>query len=138
MENLSKLHSLTNHHYVRKEWNASKGRTFRLAKEISSLRNDLPLFYGSSIIVRVDEENFDVFRVLILGPEGTPYSNGAFFFDFLLPMEYPEKPPIGRFLNTRRGEIRCNPNLYNSGKVVYNKLHYLVLIYVVFRYVFHY
>ncbi|EME27680.1 ubiquitin-conjugating enzyme family protein [Galdieria sulphuraria] len=117
LEGLSRVHSITNKSNMRKEWNASKGRTFRLAKEISSLRNDLPLFYGSSIIVRVDEENFDVFRVLIFGPEGTPYANGAFFFDFLLPIEYPEKPPVGRFLNTRRGEIRCNPNLYNCGKI---------------------
>ncbi|GJD07425.1 Probable ubiquitin-conjugating enzyme protein 17 [Galdieria sulphuraria] len=100
LEGLSRVHSITNKSNMRKEWNASKGRTFRLAKEISSLRNDLPLFYGSSIIVRVDEENFDVFRVLIFGPE-----------------EYPEKPPVGRFLNTRRGEIRCNPNLYNCGKI---------------------
>ncbi|GJQ14965.1 hypothetical protein GpartN1_g6756.t1 [Galdieria partita] len=117
MEGLSQFHSITNKNNMCKEWNASKGRTFRLAKEISSLRNDLPLFYGSSIVVRVDENNFDVFRVLIFGPESTPYANGAFFFDFLLPIEYPEKPPVGRFLNTKRGEIRCNPNLYNCGKI---------------------
>jgi len=117
LEGLSRYHSLKKENSMRREWNPGKGRTFRLAKEVSSLRNDLPLFYDSSIVVRVDEENFDIFRVLIFGPENTPYANGAFFFDFLLPPEYPEKPPKGCFLNTRLGEIRCNPNLYNDGKI---------------------
>eukprot|EP00871_Galdieria_phlegrea_P003337 jgi/Galph1/4003/GphlegSOOS_G2655.1 len=116
LHGLSSCHSFK-HHVSFQYHLAAKGRMSRLVKEVSSLGNDLPLSYGSSIIVRVDDQRYDIFRVLIFGPEDTPYANGAFFFDFLLPEEYPEKPPLAKFLTTRNGEIRCNPNLYSCGKI---------------------
>ena len=32
-----------------------------------------------------DESRLDLFRALIIPPSGTPYQNGCFFFDILLP-----------------------------------------------------
>lgn len=50
------------------------------------------------------------------GPEGTPYANGCFFFDFHL-LDYPNSAPAGKFLTTGGGSVRFNPNLYNCGKI---------------------
>lgn len=35
----------------------------------------------------------DLLRALITGPAGTPYENGCFLFDILLPPDYPDSPP---------------------------------------------
>jgi len=32
-------------------------------------------------------------QALIVGPEDTPYENGLFEFDILLPLSYPQSPP---------------------------------------------
>lgn len=53
---------------------------------------------------------------LIIGPEGTPYFSGNYFFEFHYPTDYPHKPP--RVVYSTNGEnIRFNPNLYTNGKV---------------------
>ncbi|KAI3917586.1 hypothetical protein MKW98_021348 [Papaver atlanticum] len=44
-----------------------------------------------SVYVRVLEHN--VARAVIIGGAGTPYSHGLFFFDILLPPNYPNVPP---------------------------------------------
>jgi len=36
----------------------------------------------------------DLLRAVIVGASGTPYQDGLFFFDFHLPPEYPEVPPV--------------------------------------------
>mmetsp|Transcript_19513 Transcript_19513/g.39525 ORF Transcript_19513/g.39525 Transcript_19513/m.39525 type:complete len:309 (+) Transcript_19513:902-1828(+) len=56
-------------------------------------------------------------RVLITGPDETPYANGCFLFDVNLPASYPQVPPKVQYLTTGGGRIRFNPNLYNCGKV---------------------
>ena len=56
-------------------------------------------------------------KVMIAGPEGTPYSDGLFEFDCFIPMEYPTKPPVMNLCTTGGGLVRFNPNLYNCGKV---------------------
>jgi ubiquitin-protein ligase len=35
----------------------------------------------------------DLLRALITGPAATPYENGCFLFDILLPPDYPDSPP---------------------------------------------
>ena len=89
----------------------------RLLQELSSLSNGLPLFWESSVFVRVDDERIDVMKVLIIGPSGTPYENGCFLFDVYCPPEYPEVPPVVNLQTTGGGSVRFNPNLYNCGKV---------------------
>lgn len=46
------------------------------------------------IYVRVYEDRMDLLRAVIVGAYGTPYQDGLFFFDFHLPPEYPEVPPV--------------------------------------------
>jgi ubiquitin-conjugating enzyme E2 O len=36
----------------------------------------------------------DLLRATIIGAYGTPYQDGLFFFDFHLPREYPDVPPV--------------------------------------------
>lgn len=36
----------------------------------------------------------DLIRAVIIGASGTPYQDGLFFFDFHLPPEYPQVPPV--------------------------------------------
>ena len=92
-------------------------RSLRIAKEVSSLAVSLPVFWASTICVRVDDENMSVLRALILPSTDTPYGGGAFEFDVRLPWDYPDKPPQVTFLTTGGGTVRFNPNLYESGKV---------------------
>jgi ubiquitin-protein ligase len=94
-----------------------KQRMTRIAKEMATLSTNLPVEYGSSIFVRVDETRMDLVKALIIGPEGTPYENGCFEFDILLPAGYPQVPPHMLLVTTGQGSVRFNPNLYNCGKV---------------------
>jgi ubiquitin-protein ligase len=88
----------------------------RLFQELSNYHTNLPIESGSSILVRAMEGSMDYLRVLIFGPEDTPYANGCFFFDLFL-QDYPKKPPKCQFLTTGGGKYRFNPNLYECGKV---------------------
>ena len=57
----------------------------------------------------------DLFSVMILGPEGTPYEDAVFLFDFMLPNDYPVNPPVCHYHS--HCSDRLNPNLYEDGKV---------------------
>lgn len=46
---------------------------------------------------------------------GTPYANGLFEFDLLLPSEYPHKPPSVTLMTTGKGSVTFNPNLSANG-----------------------
>lgn len=92
-------------------------RALRVAKEIKRLQKGLPLAWEASIFVRVDENRPDILKALVIGPEDTPYADGCFFFDICLPPEFPDTPPIVRFLTTGGGSVQFNPNLYPNGKV---------------------
>lgn len=89
-----------------------RGRMTRIASEVTSLSTNLPVEAGSSIFVRVDEDRPDVIKALIVGPEDTPYENGMFEFDILLPLTYPQSPPQVKLVTTGLGRVRFNPNLY--------------------------
>eukprot|EP00550_Attheya_septentrionalis_P000671 CAMPEP_0198287544 /NCGR_PEP_ID=MMETSP1449-20131203/6311_1 /TAXON_ID=420275 /ORGANISM="Attheya septentrionalis, Strain CCMP2084" /LENGTH=599 /DNA_ID=CAMNT_0043985505 /DNA_START=294 /DNA_END=2090 /DNA_ORIENTATION=+ len=86
-------------------------------REITAYRSSLPVEYGSSIFVRAQEGRLDLLRALIIGPDNTPYANGCFFFDIVLPSQYPSQPPKVHLLTTGNGRVRLNPNLYACGKV---------------------
>ena len=53
---------------------------------------------------------------MIVGPEGTPYFGGYYFFEFTFPYDYPFSPPKVKYM-TNDGQTRFNPNLYKCGKV---------------------
>ena len=87
----------------------------RLAREYAALTNSLPIFFESSIFVRVDSQDSRKVKVLITGPDGTPYDSGCLIFDVYTGNDYPTGKPQMNFKN--HGGKRFNPNLYNCGKV---------------------
>jgi ubiquitin-protein ligase len=88
----------------------------RILRELGTYQTALPVEYGSGIFVRAMESRMDLLRCLIIGPDGSPYAFGGFFFDICL-TNYPNSPPKVQFLTTGGGKYRFNPNLYNEGKV---------------------
>lgn len=89
----------------------------RILSEISSFKTGLPLNWESTIWVRVPKDNINLFSFLISGPKDTPYENGLFEFHTYFPEDYPNREPSVLFHTTGNGQIRFNPNLYDSGKV---------------------
>lgn len=59
-----------------------------IAKELASMPNSLPLNDSNSIFVCLDEGRCDIVKVLISGPDDTPYQNGLFEFDVFFPTRY--------------------------------------------------
>lgn len=82
----------------------------RIVKEWRILERDLP----ESIYVRVYEQRLDLLRAVIVGSPGTPYHDGLFVFDIVLPPDYPHHPPK---VNYHSHGYCLNPNLYASGYV---------------------
>ncbi len=104
------------HHFFREPrlYAASKTYHSRLQKEHRALMSSLP----ENILVRTYEDRTDLMRCLIIGPEGTPYADAPFVFDiYLNPTTFPQEPPIVHFHSHTNGKGRCNPNLYEDGKV---------------------
>ncbi|KAK6516943.1 hypothetical protein TWF506_006823 [Arthrobotrys conoides] len=89
------------------------GRMKRLIKELTVLSTTLP----PGIYVRVQEDRPEIFKALIVGPESSPYHLGLYEFDFTIPLNYPNAPPLVTFKTTGGGRVRLNPNLYENGKV---------------------
>ena len=92
----------------------SKKNLKRLLKDVAEvIKNPL----NNEGIYYVHDET-DMFKgyAMIIGPEGTPYEGGYFFFKFKFSNEYPFKPPKVVYC-TNDGRTRFNPNLYKSGKV---------------------
>lgn len=110
--------SMANHHFLKKVPNApSTLNTRQLFKELTAYRTALPVEHGSSCFCRVINNRLDLLRVMITGPDETPYANGCFFFDVNLTGSYPKTAPAVQFLTTGGGRYRANPNLYQCGKV---------------------
>ena len=63
-----------------------------------------------------DETNMQNCKIMIIGPEDTPYENGFYLFQFTFPPNYPFEPPAVKYC-TQGNNIRFNPNLYVCGKV---------------------
>ncbi|KAK4178765.1 putative baculoviral IAP repeat-containing protein [Triangularia setosa] len=92
---------------------SSTARMRKLFAQISSLHSDLP----DGIYVRYGESRPDMLKVLMFGPENTPYEHGIFLFDIFCDQDFPQKPPQVQYLTTGGGRARFNPNLYQNGKV---------------------
>lgn len=92
---------------------ASGVRIKRIRKEYEILGSSLP----PGIFVRSWESRIDLFRVLIIGPQGTPYEYAPFVIDFHFPESYPTTPPASFFHSWTNGLGMINPNLYEDGKI---------------------
>lgn len=96
---------------------STSGNNKKVMKEFMNLEKDLPIHYDSSVFVYYDEDNMNKIKFMIIGPKDTPYQDGCYLFDMLLPSNYPNTHPKVNFLTTGNGSVRFNPNLYNCGKV---------------------
>ena len=86
----------------------------RLAKDVKDIiRNPLT---DSGIYYVHNQEDMLKGQALIVGPRGTPYEGGYYFFKFQFPSNYPHQPPVLTYC-TNDGVTRFNPNLYKCGKV---------------------
>lgn len=95
-----------------------KGTTIkRILQDISNLKQNLPLTWGSSVFVRCYKDRINCLKFMISGPDNTPYENGLFLFHAFFPSAYPDKEPKVILKTTGSGTVRFNPNLYNCGKV---------------------
>ncbi|XP_020591464.1 putative ubiquitin-conjugating enzyme E2 38 [Phalaenopsis equestris] len=88
----------------------------RIQHEWKVLEKDLP----ETIYVRIFEDRMDILRAVIIGPAGTPYHDGLFFFDIYFPPTFPLVPPMVHY---HSGGLRLNPNLYQCGKVCLSLLN---------------
>ncbi|CAN0376811.1 unnamed protein product, partial [Ectocarpus sp. 12 AP-2014] len=108
------------HHFwkvAEAEGSAFPARQRRLVRELRSLARELPLYWGSTIAVRMDEERPHLLKAMIAAPTGTPYDSGLFEFDIYCPPQYPSVPPKVNLMTTGRGRVRFSPNLYACGNV---------------------
>ncbi len=86
----------------------------RICSDIKDLNRD-PLD-KEGIFHSYDENNITEARIMIIGPQDTPYENGFYFFHFKFPANYPFEPPSVKYY-TQGENTRFNPNLYTCGKV---------------------
>lgn len=111
------VQDFSDHHYAKTSpGKATKDWVKAIQSEWNLLQKNLP----ESIYVRVYEDRIDLLRAAIVGPAGTPYHDGLFFFDVRFPSEYPKCPPKVHY---HSGGLRLNPNLYESGKVCLSLLN---------------
>lgn len=103
----------SDHHYLGKPQTSSSASMRRITKEHKILRNSLP----PNIFVRTWESRLDLLRVLMIGPEDTPYEYAPFIIDFHLSSEYPQYAPEAFFHSWTNGQGPVNPNLYEDGKI---------------------
>jgi len=91
--------------------------TERYQKRILNDIRDLYTDPVEGIYVVPDDDKITLLHALIIGPEGTPYEGGFFYFLVEFPEKYPLSPPKVKLMTTGNGSVRFNPNLYNNGKV---------------------
>lgn len=63
-----------------------------------------------------EETDVSLVKLLIIGPENTPYEGGFYMFTIQFTNKYPFESPKVRFENTFN-KVRFHPNLYENGKV---------------------
>ena len=86
----------------------------RLLKDIKQILK-CPLTDNGIYYIHDDSDMLKGYA-MIVGPEGTPYFGGYYFFEFTFPYDYPFSPPKVKYM-TNDGITRFNPNLYKCGKV---------------------
>ncbi|PWY80350.1 hypothetical protein BO94DRAFT_157352 [Aspergillus sclerotioniger CBS 115572] len=102
------------HHFISEEATDNSGlRIKRIRNEFGILSKSLP----PGIFVRTWESRMDLLRVLIIGPEGTPYEYVPIVIDMHFSNDFPNQPPAAFFHSWTNGQGRINPNLYEDGKI---------------------
>ena len=86
----------------------------RIMKDLKDLEKNNLNSHG--IYHQIHDDDIYHLKVLMIGPSDTPYEDGFYFFDILMPTDYPFNPPKVKYC-TQNGKTRFNPNLYKDGKV---------------------
>ncbi|CAG2169453.1 unnamed protein product [Oppiella nova] len=89
-------------------------------RHILRIQKDIREFYredSRELYAVCEEEDMSQVHALILGPIGTPYEKGFFYFTLKYGRDYPIKPPNVKLHTTDACKVRFNPNLYACGKV---------------------
>ncbi len=106
-------------------------RVKRILNEINELNKSIKILEQSGIYFHYNDENIGTIYVMMVGPEGTPYEKGFYFFKFDYPENYPMEPPKAKYftqgtirnVNNNIIGVRFNPNLYVDGKVCLSMLN---------------
>jgi len=80
----------------------------RIVKETQNLASEPP----PGIEATPEDSNYRHFKILMTGPQGTPYDGGVYKLELFLPEMYPMEPPKVRFL-TRI----YHPNIDKLGRI---------------------
>jgi ubiquitin-protein ligase len=86
----------------------------RILKDINDLEKTNLNSHG--IYHYIYDDDIYNMKVLMIGPSNTPYEFGFYFFNIVMPNDYPFSPPKVTYC-TQNGKTRFNPNLYVNGKV---------------------
>lgn len=86
---------------------------FRIQRDITNMYKEPP----PGLHIAADENDITKVHALVIGPPGTPYEGGFFYFLISFTPDYPIKPPKVRLVTTGGGRVRFNPNLYKNGTV---------------------
>ncbi|KAI9870884.1 MAG: hypothetical protein M1830_003669, partial [Pleopsidium flavum] len=103
----------TDHYFLSQTIHLTASGMKRIHKEHKILNSSLP----DGIFVRTWEARLDLLRVLIVGPQKTPYGLAPFIMDFQFGSAFPLAPPYAYFHSWTGGIGRINPNLYEDGKI---------------------
>ncbi|KAE8367707.1 hypothetical protein BDV27DRAFT_123525 [Aspergillus caelatus] len=104
----------SDHHFFSTVPSEAPGlRIKRIQKEFEILQSSLP----TGIFVRTWESRMDLLRVLIIGPQGTPYEHAPFVIDFHFPDDFPTRPPAAYFHSWTDRTGMINPNLGENGNI---------------------
>ncbi|KAL4957246.1 hypothetical protein BDW69DRAFT_156727 [Aspergillus filifer] len=102
------------HHFINSRSKSNRSPNMKhLQKEFSILETSLP----SGIFARSWESRMDLLRVMLIGPQGTPYAHAPFVFDMQFTSNYPNEPPAMMFHSWTIGRGAVNPNLYADGRI---------------------
>ena len=94
----------------------------RMVYEIKIYESQKEFFNNSGIYMEYDRNDLTKLKLLIIGPENTPYANGFYFFNIYLSTNYPFTPPKFKFMNNI-DNIRFHPNFYVDGYVCLSVLN---------------
>lgn len=103
----------SDHHWIHLGAGTASNFLKRVTKEHKILRSSLP----PGIFVRTWESRLNILRVLLIGPQDTPYEYAPFVIDLHIPPAYPNEPPQAYFHSWTNGSGPINPNLYEDGKI---------------------
>ena len=88
-------------------------RAKRLLAEISKYQKDP----HPNLHIYPCEDQLDFWRILLVGPQGTPYEGGVYLLYAKFPVNYPQNPPEIRFVTSI---YHCNVN--GHGKICHSVL----------------